>query len=188
MLTIRQLGRRFGLSRATLLYYDRIGLLHPSARSEAGYRLYDADAAARLGDICVYSNAGLSLEAVKRLLDGPQTAETGILTARMRELDAQIERLRAQQQAIAELIARGDGHPASAPFDKSCLGRDPCRRRHGRSADGRLAPGLRGQRARGASRLSALARHRRGRDRRICATWRAPERRLARPSSPPAER
>ena len=40
MLTISQLARRFGLSRSTLLYYDSIGLLSPSARSDANYRLY----------------------------------------------------------------------------------------------------------------------------------------------------
>ena len=117
MMTIRQLAGRHGLSRATLLYYDRIGLLSPSARSEAGYRLYDADAAARLADICTYRGAGLSLEAVKKLLDGPQTEETGILAARMRELGGDIDRLRSQQRAIAELIARSSGHTA-ALFDR----------------------------------------------------------------------
>ena len=119
MMTIRQLARRFGLSRATLLYYDRIGLLHPSARSGAGYRLYDGEAEKRLGDICVYKNAGLSLDAVKRLLDGPQTCETDILITRMRDLDVEIDRLRTQQHAIAELIARSGGHAVSGLFDKA---------------------------------------------------------------------
>ena len=41
-LTVGRLARRFGLARSTLLYYDRIGVLRPSARSAAGYRLYDA--------------------------------------------------------------------------------------------------------------------------------------------------
>lgn len=40
MYHISQLAQQFGLSRSTLLYYDRIGLLSPSARSEAGYRQY----------------------------------------------------------------------------------------------------------------------------------------------------
>jgi len=42
MYRIRELAGLFGLSRSTLLYYDRIGLLSPSARSESGYRLYSA--------------------------------------------------------------------------------------------------------------------------------------------------
>ena len=40
MLTISQVASRFGLSRSTLLYYDTIGLLSPSLRSRANYRLY----------------------------------------------------------------------------------------------------------------------------------------------------
>jgi len=39
MFLITELARKHGLSRSTLLYYDRIGLLTPSGRSEAGYRL-----------------------------------------------------------------------------------------------------------------------------------------------------
>ncbi|MBU1173866.1 MAG: MerR family DNA-binding transcriptional regulator [Alphaproteobacteria bacterium] len=119
MLTVRQLARRFGLSRATLLYYDRIGLLHPTARSPAGYRLYDADAEARLADIALYRNAGLSLQAMAVVLDGPRTEEAGILTARMRALDTEIGRLRAQQRAIAELIAQGSDGAKTREFDKN---------------------------------------------------------------------
>ncbi len=119
MMTIRHLARQFGLSRATLLYYDRIGLLPASARSPAGYRLYDKDAATRLGDICVYRNAGLSLNAIRQLVDGPQTVETSVLLTRMRELDSEIDRLRSQQYAIAELIARNDGRATPDTFDKA---------------------------------------------------------------------
>ena len=40
MYTVGQLAKLFGLSRSTLLYYDEIGLLSPSARSASNYRLY----------------------------------------------------------------------------------------------------------------------------------------------------
>ncbi|MEN8133472.1 MAG: MerR family DNA-binding transcriptional regulator [Pseudomonadota bacterium] len=43
MFTIGQIGKRFGISRSTLLYYDAIGLLRPSGRSTANYRLYTED-------------------------------------------------------------------------------------------------------------------------------------------------
>ena len=36
--------------------------------SDAGHRLYDADAVARLADICLYRNAGLSLETIAELV------------------------------------------------------------------------------------------------------------------------
>lgn len=39
-LTVSQLARLAGVSVRTLHHYDEVGLLRPSARSEAGYRLY----------------------------------------------------------------------------------------------------------------------------------------------------
>ena len=38
--TVRQLARLAGVTVRTLHHYDQIGLLRPSARSAAGYRLY----------------------------------------------------------------------------------------------------------------------------------------------------
>jgi DNA-binding transcriptional MerR regulator len=52
MHTISALARRFSLSRSTLLYYDSIGVLAPTSRSRAGYRLYGDDAVRRLGIVC----------------------------------------------------------------------------------------------------------------------------------------
>ncbi|WP_206665179.1 MerR family DNA-binding transcriptional regulator [Aeromonas sobria] len=40
MLTITLLARELGLSRTTLLYYERLGLLLPALRGENGYRRY----------------------------------------------------------------------------------------------------------------------------------------------------
>jgi hypothetical protein len=50
--TIGQLARKHGLSRSTLLYYDRIGLLSPTSRSAAGYRRYGPTEVDRLTRIC----------------------------------------------------------------------------------------------------------------------------------------
>ncbi|MBI3283816.1 MAG: MerR family DNA-binding transcriptional regulator, partial [Burkholderiales bacterium] len=41
LLKIGELASRSGLTVRTLHHYDQIGLLKPSARSEADYRLYD---------------------------------------------------------------------------------------------------------------------------------------------------
>lgn len=104
MSSVSQLGRRFGLSRSTLLYYDRIGLLSPSARSPAGYRVYgDADVK-RLEAICRYRKGGLGLRAIAELLDGASTAK--ILSDRLAALDAEIERLREQQRVVVKLLAQ----------------------------------------------------------------------------------
>ncbi|MCP3961623.1 MAG: MerR family transcriptional regulator, partial [bacterium] len=64
MLTISQVAARFGLSRSTLLYYDSIGLLSPSLRSRANYRLYSPADVERMELIDLYRQAGLALKDV----------------------------------------------------------------------------------------------------------------------------
>jgi hypothetical protein len=59
MITVGKLAERFGLSRTTLLYYERIRLLRSTNRSQSGYRLYGEDAVARLRLISTYKSAGL---------------------------------------------------------------------------------------------------------------------------------
>jgi MerR family transcriptional regulator, thiopeptide resistance regulator len=110
-LSISRLARRFGLSRSTLLYYDRVGLLSPSARSAAGYRLYGARDAKRLEAICRYRGIGLELAGIRGLLDeegratrASRTAQ--LLEARLVQLNAEVERLREQQRVIVGLLAR----------------------------------------------------------------------------------
>ena len=41
MMTVKEMAERTKISARTLHYYDEIGLLKPTAKSEAGYRLYD---------------------------------------------------------------------------------------------------------------------------------------------------
>lgn len=109
-LSVSRLGRRFGLSRSALLYYDRIGLLSPSERSGAGYRLYGARDVKRLAAICRYREVGLDLVRIGALLDGPRSQgasarnTAGILEARLQQLGEEIERLREQQRVIVRLL------------------------------------------------------------------------------------
>ena len=72
MYTIGRLAKKFKLSRSTLLYYDSIGLLKPSSRSQGEYRLYSEQDAKRLELICTYRQAGLALKDIGRVLDSPE--------------------------------------------------------------------------------------------------------------------
>ncbi len=103
-LTISQLGRRFGLSRSTLLYYDSIGLLSPSLRSRANYRLYAETDVERMELIDLYRQAGLPLKDIARVLDSSQGAAADLLAERLRTLGGEINKLRRQQQRIVELL------------------------------------------------------------------------------------
>lgn len=107
-MTVGRLAARFGLSRTTLLYYDRLGLLRPS-RSSGGYRRYTPDDAARLAAVCRLRAAGLPLATIGRLLDSPTPELVEALALRLTELDHQIGALRAQQRIVLDALARGEG-------------------------------------------------------------------------------
>src|SRR5215213_1488413 len=101
MYTISQLSRQVNLSRSTLLYYDRLGILRPSARSAAGYRLYNEDDRCRLERICSYRATGLPLERIRAILDSPDSPQTmRILEEHLCESNEQIHRLRRQQRGL----------------------------------------------------------------------------------------
>lgn len=105
-MTIGSLARQFGLSRSTLLYYDRIGLLRPSGRSEAGYRQYSGRDAEDLTRICLYRQTGLSLERIRALRGGEAAhGETAAaLEEQLRRIARQMDDLRRRQQLIVKLI------------------------------------------------------------------------------------
>lgn len=104
MRTVGRLAREAGLSRTTLLYYDRIGLLRPSGRSASGYRQYGAAAARRLESICRYREAGLTLSEIGKVLDGPRDGTAKILGERLETLNREISRLREQQRTVVKLL------------------------------------------------------------------------------------
>jgi DNA-binding transcriptional MerR regulator len=119
MLTISTLAKRFGLARSTLLHYDRLGLLKPLDYTPSGYRLYGPESAGRLEAICTYRRAGLSLAAIRRILDGGQEAVGRALEERLVELDREMGNLRAQQHLLAELLERPELADAKGPLDKA---------------------------------------------------------------------
>ena len=104
MFKITELARKFGLSRSTLLYYDRIGLLRPSARNEAGYRLYSPNDRDRLATICSFRHAGLAIEDIRRVLSMKEDADGVVLQRRMRELGEEISTLQTQQHLLGKML------------------------------------------------------------------------------------
>lgn len=100
---ITELGRLFGLSRSTLLYYDHIGLLCPSGRTQTGCRLYSEDDLGRLERICFFRETGLHLAEIARLL-GDTHNDSPILERRLRKIGLEISALKAQQRLIAGML------------------------------------------------------------------------------------
>ncbi|GAB46984.1 MerR family transcriptional regulator [Mobilicoccus pelagius] len=70
-MTVGQVAQRLGITRRTLHHYDEIGLVTPSVRSHAGYRLYTDGDLTRLQHVVVYRRLGFGLEEIADLLDRP---------------------------------------------------------------------------------------------------------------------
>ncbi len=103
-MTISQLAQKHGLSRSTLLYYDRIGLLKPDGRLGNDYRHYDAEAERRLRQIRLYRQTGLPLLEIRRILERPKKDLAAALERQLYEVLAQMEALRGRQRVIVELL------------------------------------------------------------------------------------
>jgi MerR family transcriptional regulator, thiopeptide resistance regulator len=104
MYTISQLCSKVGLSRSTLLYYDAIGLLHPSIRTEKKYRYYSEQDFQRLQRICSYRAMGIPLEEIHRLLESSADTEQ-ILEKHLGDLKQSMVTIKTQQQRVIQLLA-----------------------------------------------------------------------------------
>ena len=92
---VSDVTRRSGVSIRTLHHYEAIGLLQPSARSDAGYRLYDARDLLRLQQILLRRALGMPLEEIRRSLDEPSFDYRSSL--------------RAQREALPGSVVAGHG-------------------------------------------------------------------------------
>ncbi len=99
MYSIGKLCCEFNLSRSALLYYDSIGLLTASERTQANYRQYSEEDKKCLSRICSLREAGIPLNQIKDILDTDGMKEDFILEKRLNELNIEIRDLRLQQKA-----------------------------------------------------------------------------------------
>jgi MerR family transcriptional regulator, thiopeptide resistance regulator len=97
---VKEVAELSGVSVRTLHHYDRIGLLVPSARTGAGYRLYNDADLLRLQQVLVQRELGLSLEAIRKLLDDPKFDHRAALLEQRKLL---LERAAHTQQMIKAL-------------------------------------------------------------------------------------
>ncbi|WP_438445026.1 MerR family transcriptional regulator [Gorillibacterium sp. sgz5001074] len=99
-LKVGELARLTGLTIRTLRYYDQMGLLHPSAQTEAGHRLYEEADLARLHQILTLKELGLSLEEIKALLLSGQVTPEETVRLQMERLEQEIW----QRSRLLELL------------------------------------------------------------------------------------
>jgi DNA-binding transcriptional MerR regulator len=115
-----EFARLTGVTVRALHHYDRVGLLKPSGRSAAGYRLYGERDFARLQQVLTLKFIGLPLREIKELLDRKTLdlretlrLQREALEARRRQLDAALKAVRG-----AEAVLERGGVPDWEAFRK----------------------------------------------------------------------
>lgn len=91
MKTVKEVSRITGVSVRTLHHYDAIGLLKPTAVTEAGYRLYDDAALERMQSILLFRELQFPLKDIKRILDAPDFDPMTALAQQVHLLEMQRE-------------------------------------------------------------------------------------------------
>jgi DNA-binding transcriptional MerR regulator len=102
MYRVSDFAEKAGVTVRTLHHYDRLGLLKPSGRTEAGYRLYGERDFARLQQIVTLKFIGLTLKQIKDLLDRGDLDLKSTLSLQRRLLLEKRLQVEAAIQAVEE--------------------------------------------------------------------------------------
>lgn len=109
--TVGELAKRCGLTVRTLHHFEKLKLLQPSARSAAGYRLYNDADVLRLHRLLALRHSGIPLKEISSLLDAEDPPLHEVLTRHIALVQAELERqqrLLKALQRVAERATRGD--------------------------------------------------------------------------------
>jgi MerR family transcriptional regulator, thiopeptide resistance regulator len=106
---VRDVARIARVSVRTLHHYDAIGLLVPSERTAAGYRLYTDSDLLRLQQILIGRELGLPLEEIRRSLDDPRFDRKAALIDQRARLKARAQQAEAMIRAIDAALTELDG-------------------------------------------------------------------------------
>ncbi|GAB3886177.1 MerR family transcriptional regulator [Terrabacter terrigena] len=112
--TVGQVADLFGVTVRTLHHYDAIGLLVPSARSRAGYRLYTAADLTRLQQVVVYRRLELPLDEIATLLGGGEDAADHLRRQRATVM-TRLDELRELVTAIDRALEREMSNEPATP-------------------------------------------------------------------------
>ncbi len=125
-LTVNGVIKATGLSRETLRYYEKMGLLNPQRRATNGYRVYAADDLERLEFIFRTKKAGFTIRNIRELLDLKKSQNTTCQFGRdmarqqIRHVDKKIAALKEVRAILADFAEQcekeGLDEPCSLNF------------------------------------------------------------------------
>ncbi len=120
MRTVKEISDLTGISVRTLHYYDEIGLLAPTEKSDAGYRLYDDKALETLQQILFFREFDIPLKEIKAVIENPALDRNHILLMQRKMLTMKKERM---ERLIASIdnILKGEKKMDFEVFSKTEL-------------------------------------------------------------------
>jgi DNA-binding transcriptional MerR regulator len=104
-LTIEEAAERTGISRHTLRYYERIGLLAPVGRTASGHRRYTDDDLGGIIFLTLLRETGMPIEDMQRFMTLTRAGEHTIA--------GRVEVLTAHRAALLQTLERLHGHLAA---------------------------------------------------------------------------
>ena len=162
MKTVHEVSELTGVSVRALHHYDAVGLLKPTAVTEAGYRLYDDAAIARLQSILLFRELEFPLKSIKAILDSPEFDARAAMLEQIKLLELRREQIDRLILLARETIETGEINMDFSAFDKSAHGKIR-RDRRSEGAFARLGRGsVGGQGAAELHHRAFLHLHRRG--------------------------
>ena len=118
MRTVKEISDVTGISVRTLHYYDEIGLLKPTKKSDAGYRLYDDKALETLQQVLFFREFDIPLKEIKAVMENPVLERNQILQMQRKMLVAKKERMERLINSIDDIL-KGDNKMDFAIFSKT---------------------------------------------------------------------
>ncbi len=114
MKTVGEVAELAGVTVRALHHYDELGLLSPSGRSDAGYRLYSYDDLVRLREILIWRSLGFALSEIASLLDDAEHDRLAALERQRELIEQELDRLNGLATAVDAAIA---AHRAGAQLE-----------------------------------------------------------------------
>jgi len=124
MKTVHAVSALTGVSVRTLQYYDQIGLLQPSKRTAAGYRLYSDADLERLQQILLFRELAFPLKEIKTILENPAFDRQQALSRQIELLTLKRDRLNRLIRLARKTKEKGSTSMDFSAFDSSKL--DAC--------------------------------------------------------------
>lgn len=109
---ISDVARHFKINPQTIYFYERIGLIPPPKRNQAGYRIFENPDMDRLGLIERAKTLGLSLEEIREILQLKEghgltcDAVHQKLAQKLEEIEIKITQLQELRQELLPLVQR----------------------------------------------------------------------------------